>query len=260
MKVKDIVAAIERTAPLGFQDDWDNSGLQVGFPEADVDKVLVCLDVTEAIVEEAARLGCRMIVSHHPLIFKALSQVSDATYQQRCVVGALSGGIAIYSAHTSLDNAPGGVNYKIAELTGLQDLRWLEPKDGEDAGSGLIGKLSEPESDYGFLRRLKRTFGVECLRHSECSGREIMTVALCGGSGAFLMKEAKRQGADCFVTGEFHYHDYFENDGMLLAELGHYQSEQFTIDLICDILRTGCPSVETVKTSLNTNPTRYDTR
>ena len=125
MKVREIVSVIEMTAPLRLQEEWDNSGLQVGFPDADVRKVLVCLDVTEAIVDEAAAKGCGMIVSHHPLLFKPLAQVSDATYQQRCVVKALAAGIAIYSAHTSLDNAPGGVNYKIAELIGLQGLEWL---------------------------------------------------------------------------------------------------------------------------------------
>ena len=260
MKVRDIISAIERVAPLRLQDEWDNSGLQVGFPEANADKVLMCLDVTEAIVDEAAALGCQMIVSHHPLLFKPLSQVSDITYQQRCVVKALTGGIAIYSAHTSLDNAPGGVNHKIAELIGLQDLKWLLPKEGEDAGSGLIGTLPAPERDSDFLRRIKVTFGVECLRHSECSGREIRTIALCGGAGGFLMRDAVRKGADCFITGEFHYHDYFENDGMLLAELGHYQSEQYTIDLLAELLETAFPALEVHKTSINTNPTRYDSR
>lgn len=260
MKVRDIASAIERTAPLRLQEEWDNSGLQVGFPDADVRKVLVCLDVTEAIVDEAAAKGCGMIVSHHPLLFKPLAQVSDATYQQRCVVKALAAGIAIYSAHTSLDNAPGGVNYKIAELIGLQGLEWLVPQAGGEGGSGLIGTLPEAERDSDFLRRIKHTFGVECLLHSECSGRPIKTVALCGGAGGFLMRDAVRQGADCFITGELHYHDYFENDGMLLAEPGHYQSERYTIDLLAGILAAGCPGLEIVKTSINTNPTRYDAR
>ena len=144
------------------------------------------------------------------------------------------------------------------ELIDLQDLRWLQPMEGMDGGSGLIGTLPRPERDSDFLRRIKQIFGVECLRHSGCSGREIRTVALCGGAGAFLMRNAVRQGADCFVTGEFHYHDYFENDGMLLAELGHFQSEQYTIGLLADLLKAGCPSVEVVETSVNTNPTRYD--
>ena len=260
MKVREIVNVIEQLAPPAIQDEWDHSGLQVGFPGSETGKVLVCLDVTESIVEEAATNGCGMIISHHPLIFKALSQVSDSTYQQRCVVDALAKGIAISSAHTSLDNAPGGVNHKIAELIGLKDIQWLLPKEGADAGSGLIGTLPQPERDSEFLKRLQTVFNVECLRHSECNGREIKTVALCGGSGAFLMRNAIRQGADCFVTGEFHYHDYFENDGVLLAELGHYQSEAFTTDLICNALSAACPGLEILKTSLNTNPIHYDAR
>lgn len=260
MTVKDIISAIERVAPLRFQDDFDNSGLQVGFPGAEVGKVLVCLDVTEAVVDEAAAKGCDMIVSHHPLLFHALKQVGDATYQQRCVCKALKEGIAVYSAHTSLDNAPGGVNFEIAERIGLLDLEWLQPKEGGESGSGLIGLLPEPETDREFLARLKDTFLVDCLRHSECSGKAIQKVALCGGAGAFLMREAIKKGADCFVTGEFHYHDYFENDGMLLAELGHYQSEQYTVDLLGSIVESACPGLSVIPTAINTNPICYYVR
>ena len=258
MKLKEIIAALERLAPLRLQDEWDNSGLQVGFPEAEVSRVLVCLDVTEAIVDEAVAKQCNMIVSHHPLLFKALRQISDATYQQRCVVRALSAGISIYSAHTSLDNAPGGVNHKIAELLGLQNLRWLSPLEGENAGSGLVGELPRPEKDADFLARVKRGFGVQCLRHSALDGREIRRVALCGGAGAFLLGDAVRVGADCFLSGEFHYHDYFENGGVLLAELGHYQSEQFTQDLLLEYLTANCPGLEVIKTAIDTNPIHYD--
>lgn len=258
MKLRVIIAALERLAPLRLQDEWDNSGLQVGFPESEVGSVLVCLDITEEVVDEAVAKGCNMIVSHHPLLFKALRQVSDATYQQRCVVRALSAGISVYSAHTSLDNAPGGVNHKIAEKLGLQQLRWLLPKEGEDAGSGLVGELPRPEKDTDFLARVKRIFGVQCLRHSALDGREIRRVALCGGAGAFLLRDAVRAGADCFLSGEFHYHDYFENNGVLLAELGHYQSEQFTQDLLQQYLISSCPGVEVVKTALDTNPVCYE--
>lgn len=257
-KLRGIIAALERLAPLKLQDEWDNSGLQVGFPDAEISRVLVCLDVTEAVVEEAIARKCNFIISHHPLLFKALRQVSDTTYQQCCVVRALSGGISIYSAHTSLDNAPGGVNHQIAAMLGLQDLRWLSPLEGEDAGSGLVGELPQPERDADFFARVKRTFGVQCLRHSALDGREIRRVALCGGAGAFLLRDALRAGADCFLSGEFHYHDYFENAGMLLAELGHYQSEQYTQDLLQAYLQANCPGVEVVKTELDTNPICYD--
>lgn len=258
IRVKDIAEALERTAPLHFQDDYDNSGLQVGFPSAEAGKVLVCLDVTEDVVHEAADKGCGLIVSHHPLLFRALRQVSDATYQQRCAVSAIRSGIAIYSAHTSLDNAPGGVNHEIASRIGLGGLEWLSPKPGgADAGSGLVGNLPEPVEDRVFLTALKEKFAVDCLLHSQTSGRSVRRVAVCGGAGAFLLPDAVRAGADCFVCGEFHYHDYFENKGVLLAELGHYQSEQFTMDLLADMLGSAFPRLEVIKTSIDTNPIRY---
>ena len=258
MKLREVIAALEHLAPLRLQDEWDNSGLQVGFPEAEIDSVLVCLDITEAVVDEAIAAKCNLIVSHHPLIFKALRQVSDATYQQRCVVKALAAGISIYSAHTSLDNAPGGVNHRIAALLGLQKLRWLSPRDGEDAGSGLVGELPASEPDAAFLARVQRTFGVQCLQHSALDGRQVRRVAVCGGAGAFLLHDAVCAGADCFLSGEFHYHDYFENQGVLLAELGHYQSEQFTQDLLLEYLHKTCPGLTVRKTAINTNPICYD--
>ena len=256
-KVKDVIKAIEALAPLKYQDEWDNSGLQVGFPDDEVRGVLVCLDVTEEILDEAIGKGCSMVVSHHPLLFHALKQVSDVTYQQRCVTKALRNGLTIYSAHTSLDNARGGVNYRIAELIGLRHLEWLEPKEGLDAGSGLVGELAQPVERDAFLDQLQTIFGVECLRHSDPVGAPIKKVAVCGGAGAFLMPAAIAKGADCFITGEFHYHDYFENDGMLLAELGHYQSEKCTIDLLKEIIGKSVKDVNIISAETNTNPIRY---
>ena len=157
-----------------------------------------------------------------------------------------------------MDNAPGGVNHRIAALLGLEKLRWLSPRDGEDAGSGLVGELPASEPDAAFLARVQRTFGVECLQHSALDGRQVRRVALCGGAGAFLLHDAVCAGADCFISGEFHYHDYFENQGVLLAELGHYQSEQFTQDLLLEYLHKTCPGLTVRKTALNTNPICYD--
>lgn len=257
MKLREIIAVLEQAAPRRLQDDYDNSGLQTGFPEDEIEKVLLCLDVTEEIVDEASAKGCNLIVSHHPLIFHPLRQVSDSTYQQRCVVKAIKSGIAIYSAHTSLDNAPGGVNHKIAQLLGIENLQWLSVKEGCDAGSGVVGELKSAVRDDVFMDIVKDIFKVECLRHSALEGKMIKKVAICGGAGAFLLRDAIKAGADCFVCGEFHYHDYFENNDVLLAELGHYQSEQYTRELLRDILQKGCPGLICELTSINTNPIRY---
>ncbi len=258
IELNKIISVLESAAPLRLQDDYDNSGLQIGFAEDKISRVLLCLDITEEIVDEAIEKNCQLIVSHHPLLFRGLKQISDRTYQQRVAVKAIRSGIAIYSAHTAIDNAPEGVNYKIASLIGLKNLQWLEAKAGENAGSGVIGELEEAVADRDFFAMLSDIFKVECLRHSATFGREIKRVALCGGAGAFLMPKAMAAGADCFVCGEFHYHDYFENGNMLLAELGHYQSEKYTIDLFEEILSGAFgEELELIKTSIDTNPVHY---
>ena len=257
MKVKDVSDALEQFAPLPMQDDFDNAGLQVGLTEADdVTGALLCLDVTEEVVEEAAERGLNMIVAHHPLLFHPLRRVAGEDYVQRCVMMAVQKGIAIYAAHTNLDNAPCGVNAEMARRMGLTDVELLTRRqcEGRECGAGMIGTLPRAEDETTFLRRLKETFGVQALRHNALTGREIRRVALCGGAGAFLMDDAIAAGADCFVTGEIHYHDWFGHNDDLLVELGHYESEQYTIDLLQQLLHERLPMLHTEKTTQNTNP------
>ena len=251
--------ALERFAPLPLQDGFDNAGLQIGLTEVEATGALLCLDVTEAVVDEAIALGFNLIVSHHPLLFHGLKHISGATYVERCALKAIKNDIVIYSAHTNLDNAPGGVNYKIAEKIGLHDVKILQPKELEStAGSGVIGMLDEPETELEFLKRIKKTFEVECLRHNKLTGRFIQKVALCGGAGSFLMPDAQRQGADVFITGEIKYHEFFDYDkGMLVAEIGHYESEQYTKELLANIISENFPSLEIEITKINTNPIKY---
>lgn len=127
--VKEIATALEKFAPLPLQDGYDNAGLQIGLTDAEVTGVLLCLDVTEQVVDEAVALGCNLIVSHHPLLFRPLKRIVGNSYVERCVIKALSKGIAIYSAHTNLDNAQGGVNHRIAQKLGLKNVRTLVPKE-----------------------------------------------------------------------------------------------------------------------------------
>ena len=288
MKLKEIKSFLEGMAPLAVQESWDNSGLQIGCSDKDIHKVMVCLDLTEAVLDEAEAIGADLVISHHPLIFKGLKSISGNTYQERCVRKAILSDIAVYSAHTSLDNILGGVNHKIASLLGLSSLRWLDSGEsaegcdekcggaaekscgegaegkcgGADAvarasGSGLIGELKEPVAAAEFLHTVKTVFDVKALKHSPLSSATtIRSVALCGGAGAFLLPQAVAKGADCFISGEFHYHDYFD-PGTLLIELGHYESEQFTQDLLKESLEKAFPGLEIVKTSVNTNPQEW---
>ena len=260
MKIKEIVDALERFAPLPLQDGFDNAGMQIGLTEAEATGALLCLDVTEAVVDEAIETRCNLIVSHHPLIFKGVKSITGKDYVERCIMKAIANGIVIYSAHTNLDNARGGVNFKMAEKLGLKDVRVLEPKEwkGGEAGAGVTGMLEQPETETGFLTRLKETFGAGCVKHGRLTGRAIQKVALCGGSGAFLMGKAQEEGADVFVTGEVKYHDYFYYDGALLvAEIGHYESEQYTKEIFYSIIRDMFPGLDIRMTRVNTNPIKY---
>lgn len=260
MKIKEVVNALEKFAPLPLQEGYDNAGLQVGLTETEVSGALLCLDVTEQVVDEALEKGCNLIISHHPLIFRALKRVSDANMVQRCVMKAILNHLTIVSMHTNLDNAMGGVNFKIAEKMGLENLSLLAPKvaDGVEGGSGVVGEFPEPMEAAGFVEMLKKTFQVQCVQANQLLRRKIKKVAICGGAGAFLLEDAVEAGADAFVTGEMHYHEFFDHDQQVqICVIGHYQSEQFTCELFKTIIEENCKGVSCCLTELNTNPIVY---
>lgn len=257
MKVKEVKEALERFAPLPLQEEYDNAGLQTGLLEAEVSGALLCLDVTEEVLREAIAKGCNLVVSHHPLLFRPLRHVCDATLGERCVRLAVKHDVAIYSAHTNLDNARGGVNFEIARRLGLQDVEFLQSENGA-SGSGIVGNLAKGERAEAFMERVKKTFRVECLEHNAWLRREVKRVALCGGAGDFLLEEAVEAGADVFLTGEMKYHLFFgQEDRIQIGVLGHYQSEQFTINLLHDILHQAFPKLPLEMTTVNTNPIFY---
>ena len=261
MKIKEVIAALERFAPLPLQADFDNAGLQVGLTEAEVSGALLCLDVTEAIVDEAVARGCNLIISHHPLIFRKLSCISDADYVQRTVLKAIQQGIVIVSMHTNMDSAVGGVNYKIAEKLGLLNLSFIGSQQevaGVAGGEGVIGSFAKPMAADDLVLMLKQRFGVACVQTNQLLRRPIQKVALCGGSGAFLLPEAVAKGADAFITGEMHYHEFFGRDQQIqICVIGHYQSEQYTSEIFRDIIERECVGVACHITDINTNPILY---
>ena len=259
MYIRQIIDALEDFAPLALQDSYDNAGLQIGLTkDAEISGVLLCLDVTEDVIDEAITLGCNMIVSHHPLLFKPLKSISGKDYIERCVVKAIKNDITIYAAHTNLDSAHDGVNYKIAEKLQLTNVQWLAPKEGTNAGEGIVGEFISPMPKDEFLQFVKRTFNVEALRYNNWQGKEIKKVAVCGGSGNFLIPAAIGKGCDAFITGEIGYHRFFgyENE-LLLLELGHYESERYTIEILRDIIKKADKNIPVYCTTKKTNPINY---
>ena len=256
MNIREIIDALERFAPLPLQDDYDNSGLQVGTTETEVSGVLLCLDVTRQVVDEAINNGCNMIISHHPLLFRPLKKLTDDNIGS-IVMSAVRLGITIYASHTNLDNASKGVNMRIANVLGLTDVKPLdEHPDGN--GAGIIGRFPNSLTEDELLALIKEKFGVKCIRHNGNLGRKVSRMAVCGGSGAFLADMAVEKGADAFMTGEIGYHRFFGYDGVIkLIETGHFESEQFTVDLMADILNEAFPALKVVKTTVKTNPINY---
>ena len=277
MKIYQVVDALEQYAPLPLQEGYDNAGLQVGLTEAvEVSGALLCLDVTEAVVDEAIRKGCNLIVSHHPLIFRKLARISDENYVQRTVMKAIKNDIAIVSMHTNIDAATGGVNFKIAEKLGLRNVRFFggeKEVNGVKGGEGVMGEIAdeaiEASSDLkerfsegiaadDLILMLRDRFRVESVQCNELLRRPIRKVALCGGAGSFLLDAAIAAGADAFITGEMHYHEFFGHEQEIqICVIGHYQSEQFTSEIFQSIIEEECPGVKCYISEINTNPILY---
>ena len=277
MKIYQVVDALEQYAPLPLQEGYDNAGLQGGLTEAvEVSGALLCLDVTEAVVDEAIRKGCNLIVSHHPLIFRKLARISDENYVQRTVMKAIKNDIAIVSMHTNMDAATGGVNFKIAEKLGLRNVRFFggeKEVNGVKGGEGVMGEIAdeaiEASSDLkerfsegiaadDLILMLRDRFRVESVQCNELLRRPIRKVALCGGAGSFLLDAAIAAGADAFITGEMHYHEFFGHEQEIqICVIGHYQSEQFTSEIFQSIIEEKCPGVKCYISEINTNPILY---
>ena len=281
-----MLSALEQFAPLPLQESWDNAGLQIGLTEAEVSGALLCLDVTEKIVDEAVAKGCNLVVSHHPLLFRGLKQVSDANDVQRTVRKAIKHDICVISMHTNMDNARGGVNFKIAEKLGAKG---HTEKEGHTAlelcslategtqenteitemGSPIVqapmekipmvlAELPEAMEAQAFIALVKERFGVKCAHCNELLQRPIRKVAICGGAGDFMLDEAIAKGADAFITGEMHYHVFFGHEQEIqICVIGHYESEQFTSEIFQEIIQKECPGVRCVIAETITNPICY---
>ncbi len=362
-KIKDVAAYLESIAPIAYQESYDNSGLLTGNSSADVTGILVTLDCTEAVVEEAISSHCNLIVAHHPILFKGLKKLTGKTYVERTLISAIKNDVAIYAIHTNLDNVHSGVNRKIAEKIGLKNTRVLLPLPGmlsklvtfipknnleivvdalhaagagqlgnykncsfqisgkgifepnEDAkpfigksgqkemvdevrvemiypshieksiltalkqshpyeevayyisslqnasqevGAGLIGEIDVAEEPISFLQRLKKQMNVSVIRHTAPLDKPLKRVAVCGGAGSFLLKEAIAQGADAFISADFKYHEFFDADGkIMIADIGHYESEQFTKELLKEVLSKKFSTFAINFSKTVTNPISY---
>lgn len=267
--VADIIRAIEEAAPLALQEDWDNSGLQVGRPDTSVTGVLVCLDVSPLVVAEARNAGANLIVSHHPLIFRPLRAITGANATQLCVEEALRAGIAVYSAHTSLDNAPGGVSWQIADalaavFPGLQVEGPLSPTaPGADSGCGLVCQLARPVPAQSFCSDVARALGCEAVRRSGLHdpAEHVTRFAVCGGAGGSFIPDAVRAGAQAYITGDIRHHDFVDAAygprPLILIDCGHFETERLALSRLAAIVADAFPGLPVRISTSEQNPIHY---
>ncbi len=363
MRIKEIINFLETVAPPSLQEDYDNAGMLTSNSSMDCSGVLVSLDCTEAVVQEAIDKKCNLIVAHHPIIFKGLKKINGTNYVERTIIKAIKNDVAIYAIHTNLDNVLHGVNGKIAEMLGLQNMRILSPKKHllkklvvfspptyaqkltdalfaagagnignysecsfstvgngtftalensnpqtgqigiretlpetkieviypewleqnimtamkgnhpyeevahdiytldnayQNIGSGIIADLVIPMVEQDILKKIAAVFKLKVIKHTELLEKKCKKIAICGGAGSFLINSAKAAGADIYITADVKYHEFFDADGkILIADIGHFESEQFTIDLLFDLLSNKFPNFALLKTGVNTNPVQY---
>lgn len=259
MKISQVTEVIERFAPLAWQEAYDNAGLVVGRPEDEVHKALLAVDVTEAVLDEAEREGCDMVITHHPIIFHALKRFNSADAVERCVERAIRRGIALYACHTNLDSAPGGMSWRLAAMLGVERLAVLQPSEaGSEVGFGVVGELPRAEGTVEFLRRMQRLLRVQVVRHSDIATPVVRRVAVCTGAGASMIGDARRAGADLYITADLKYNDFMTPDGALtVADIGHFESEFCVIELIFDILSKNLCTFAVRKSEDSRNPVNY---
>lgn len=363
MKIKDIIACLESLAPPSLQESYDNAGLIAGDENRECTGILVSLDATVEIIDEAKRRNCNLVVSHHPIVFSGLKKISANNYVGKAVIEAIKNDIALYAIHTNLDNISEGVNGRIAAMLGLTNVSvlllkenmlkklytfvpvnsadkvrqaifeaggghignysecsfnaggfgtfrggadtdpyvgkpgefhreeelkvevifpaWLEGRiisnlvsahpyeevaydiislDNRNfsIGSGIVGELSSPSDELVFLQKIKETFKLQVIKHTAPMNRPVKRVAVCGGAGSFLISKALAAGTDMYITSDIKYHEFFDANGrLLIADIGHYESEQFTINLLQEFLEKKFPTFAVLKTEVVTNPVRY---
>ena len=258
MKVREITSLIEAFAPLSLQESYDNAGLIVGREDDEIHRVLLTVDVTEEVIEEALEQECDMIVAHHPIIFHALKRFNSSSYVERCVEQAIRHGIVIYAAHTNLDSAQDGMSWRVAQMLGLENIEVLDPTSYEGAGFGVVGELSEAVASEDFMRRVMECFSVGALRHSDIVLPKVRRVAICTGAGGSLIDKARDAAADIYLTSDLKYNDFMRHEkSIILADMGHFESEYCVIQILFDILSKKIPIFAVRKSVRSRNPVNY---
>jgi dinuclear metal center YbgI/SA1388 family protein len=260
MTLSELVQVLDTLADPGLAEAYDTVGLLVGRPNCEVSRVLVALEVTDRVLVEAREQAAQCIITHHPLWFGARKRLIADDFASDLLLQAIEWGIALYATHTNLDNIRQGVNARIGRQLGVESMEFLKEtsRQGQVIGSGMVGLLPEPVPCQEFLPFLASRFGTPCIRYRPGRQDHIQKIAWCGGSGSFLIPDARRQGVDAFITGDVTHHTFFETQRDLwLYDIGHWESEQYTPEIIQEFLVSRLPNLEVLSSVVQTNPVSY---
>lgn len=264
--IADVVRVLEDFAPLSVQEHWDNSGLCIGDSSAPLTGILLGLDCTETLVDEAVAMGANLIVTHHPLIFQGIKRILPSDPTGAAIIKAVSAGISVYASHTPSDKVLGGVSFAMAERLGLENVEILSPEPGDSGiaggqpqrtGLGVIGDLPQPLAPEEFIARVKAAFSLKSARCSRPVEGVISRVAMCGGSGSEFIGTSRQRGAQAYVSGDISYHHFFCPKGFMLIDIGHYESEIGIVDIFFSLLKKNFPTFAVRITEKNNNPIYY---
>ncbi|QDT12919.1 Nif3-like dinuclear metal center hexameric protein [Planctomycetes bacterium K23_9] len=250
LSLEAICGELARIAPLRLAETWDNVGLLVGDRRQSIRRVMTCLTITPAVVDEAIQEKADLIVAHHPLPFKGLQKITSDTVAGAMLLRLIASQTAIYSAHTAFDSAADGINQKWADLAGLASVEPLIPSKEEASpdcleGAGRVGKLTEPMDLVSLIKMVATGVGATAPRRVGPSDQPIRKVAFACGSGGSFLAAAKRRGCDALITGEATFHTCLEAEalGVGLGLLGHYWSERFAMERLADSLSVTLPNL-----------------
>ena len=252
MKAFEVAQIVERFAPLETAAEWDNSGFCIGSPDTEIKGVLVGFDCTPELIREAVDRGANMVITHHPLIFRGVKKISPDTFLGSVITLAIKHDIVVYSAHTNADKAVGGVNSLMAERLGLRDCTVLAAD-----GFGLVGNLPEAMGAEDFIAFVKERFSLKAVRCSRPVEGPVSRVALCSGSGASLLQDALSSGAQAYICGDLSYHLFFAEEGFMLLDIGHFESEIDIVDKLISVLEEKIRTFAILRTKQDNNPVYY---
>ena len=240
VECKEIVSAMEKIAPTILAEEWDNSGFLIGNKNKQIEKILFALDATSEVIEEAIKVKADMIITHHPLIFKAVKSITNETLGGR-IYKLIQNDICLYCAHTNFDIVFGGTNDILAQKLGLKNIDILEVEkeyQGKKYGIGRIGILEKETEFLEYIDILKNILGLKRVNVIGDLDRKIKKVALCTGSGSDYIEAAYKNNADLYISGDVRFHDgqKLQELNLCFADITHYHSENLAMPVLKEYL------------------------